>query len=230
MLDFNKLIERHIAREFKPKTMGRYYPSEIGSCLRKVWYSYKFPLPTDMERQKIFEMGNIMHHFIADVIRSKKNVEHVELLEEELPFKLEFNGITVSGRIDDLMLIKENSTKLLVEVKSTSSLSMTDEAQPTHVMQLQLYMHALKLTDGCVLYIEKNTMKCKAFYVKYDEKVAAEALYRFQKLHDYLTKDKLIEPEARLISEINWMCKYCEYRDRCFRDTPDSELNTLKFR
>ena len=42
-INFNKLIDKYLVREYKPKEIGRYYPSEIGSCLRKVWYSYKNP-------------------------------------------------------------------------------------------------------------------------------------------------------------------------------------------
>ena len=44
MFDFNQLVTRHIKRDYaRSKTVGRYYPSEIGGCMRKVWYSYKYP-------------------------------------------------------------------------------------------------------------------------------------------------------------------------------------------
>src|SRR3989337_1930842 len=43
MIDFNRLIDQFLHRELKPKEIGRYYPSEIGMCMRKLWYSYKFP-------------------------------------------------------------------------------------------------------------------------------------------------------------------------------------------
>jgi hypothetical protein len=35
MIDFNKLIDQHLVRKFRPKKVGRYYPSGIGDCLRK---------------------------------------------------------------------------------------------------------------------------------------------------------------------------------------------------
>ncbi len=48
MIDFDKLVDQGtVTREFKPKQIGRYYPSEVGTCIRKVWYSYKYPQEID---------------------------------------------------------------------------------------------------------------------------------------------------------------------------------------
>jgi len=223
MIDFDKLIDNHLFREHRPKKIGSYYPSEIGSCLRKLYYSYKYPIPIQPGLVKIFEVGNIVHNFIAEVMRSEKN-NHVQLLDSELPFKIEMNGFTISGRIDDLLLIKESGKKLLVEVKSTSRVDSTDEAQPHHVMQLQLYMHAIGVKDGAVLYVEKNTLKTRAFPIEYHEGIAAEALNRFNLIHKALTEEKTPQPEARKDHEKLWMCSYCDYKERCFKETPDSEL------
>jgi len=224
-LDFDKMIENHLARESKPKEAGRYYPSEIGGCLRKVWYSYKQPKPVQMDLIKIFEVGNIMHHFVAEVMRSEKN-QHVQLVESELPFKVQMEGLVVSGRIDDLLLLKEDGKKLLVEVKSTGNLSFTHGPEPAHLMQLQLYMHVLKEYNGVLLYIEKNTLRTKIFDIPYDGIQAAVALQRFVTLHKYITTNQPPEPEARASrkEEIGWMCKRCDWREECFKETPDSLL------
>jgi CRISPR/Cas system-associated exonuclease Cas4 (RecB family) len=225
--DFNHLIDNHLAREFKPKTVGKYYPSEIGKCLRETWYTYKFPLPTPTELVKIFEAGNILHHFVAEVMRSEKN-PHVQLLETELPFKLQIRDFVVSGRIDNLLLVKADNRKLLVEVKSTSRLDQ-DGPQPQHVQQLQLYMHALKIQDGVLLYIEKNTLRCQTYTVPYHEGEAAVVLDRFSRLHTHLTAGTLPLPEARVRDELGWMCRRCAYRERCFSETPDNQLSLHQF-
>ena len=227
MIDFNKLIDTYLARTMSKKSIGRYYPSEIGTCLRKTWYSYTDPKPTETELIKVFEVGNMVHDFIAKVIKSDKN-PHVDLLESELPFKIDMKDFVISGRIDDLLLLKENNMKLLVEVKSTKALGMQDKASPQHVMQLQLYMHQLQIHDGVVLYVEKNNLHTKAFDIKYDEKVAAEALNRFAKLHKHLSEKKIPVPEARLKHDMFWMCNYCEWREECYKETPDGGLHNLK--
>jgi CRISPR/Cas system-associated exonuclease Cas4 (RecB family) len=226
MLDFNKLISQHLAREQRPKTVGRYYPSEIGGCLRKVWYSYTQPKETEMDLIKVFEVGNILHDFMAEVMRSEKVKGEVQLLASELPFQIQGTDFTVSGRVDDLLLLVASGTKLLVEVKSTKSLAYTSGPAPQHLMQLQLYMHALEVKDGGLLYIQKDNLQSKFFPVKYDEAVAKHALDRFHTLHHALSSKSIPEPEARTTrkAEIGWMCKNCEFREECFKETPDSKL------
>ena len=88
-------------------------------------------------------------------------------------------------------------------------------------MQLQLYMHALGIKDGVLLYLEKNTLKTKTFNVGFEQVIAEEALYRFKKLHEHLKKNELPSPEARVKNEMGWMCNRCEYRDLCFKHTPE---------
>jgi len=214
MIDFNKLIDQYLHREMRPKRIGRYYPSEIGYCLRKVWFSYKYPKETEKDLIKIFHLGNLVHDFVVNVLKSEKNPE-VELLEAEMPFKINTNEFTISGRIDDLILVKENNKKFLVEVKSTRSIDAITEPSPTHIFQLQLYMDALNIHDGIVLYIEKNNLQSKGFEVKYEESKAKEAMKRFNILHQCLVSNVVPEPEARKNKKMNWMCRYCEYRDRC---------------
>lgn len=217
MFNFDKLVDNHIKREHKPKGIGRYYPSEIGSCLRKVWYTYKYPKEIDPELLRIFEMGNIVHDFVVRVLKNEKN-DSISLLESELPFEVKMKDFTVSGRIDDLILIKSDNKKVLIEVKSISDLSRLEEAKPHHRMQLQLYMMALKIYDGVILYVDKRNLKSKLFTIPYDETESVRALERFHILHDSLKKGEVPEAEARIENSIGWMCNYCEYRERCAQE------------
>ena len=193
--------------------------------MRKVWYSYKDPKPVQLDLQKIFEIGNILHDFVAEVLRSEKNPE-IELIESEVPFKIEMKGFMVSGRIDDLLLVKASGKKVLVEVKSTGALEYVHEAKPENVMQLQLYMHATGVHNGILLYIDKRNLKTRSFVVPFNEGQAAIALDRFNQLHKYLTENSAPEPEARATrkEDLNWMCRMCDWRERCFKEIPDSEL------
>ena len=214
MIDFNRLIEQHLHREPWPKTPGRYYPSEIGGCMRRIWYSYKHPVAPDGDKVKIFHMGNMIHNFIVDVLMSKKTPE-VELLESEMPVRIQMGDITISGRIDDLMHVKAEGKEYLVEVKSTKWLESTKKPNHIHQMQLQLYMHAQGIPRGILLYIEKNTLKTKSFLVKYAPELAQQALQRFRILHDYIKSDTIPPAEAKQNEKIKWQGSYCDYRDRC---------------
>ncbi len=216
-IDFDKLIENHLAREFRPKQEGRYYPSEIGTCIRKIWYSYKYPQEVKPDLIKIFEVGNIMHDFVTKVLKSEKN-PHIELLQSEVPFRVEIDDFVVSGRIDDLLLVRENGKSILVEVKSTKSLFYQTGPSHSHVMQLQFYMYATGVHDGIVLYVDKNNLQTRAFEVEYSEATARQIIERFRRLHEDLRSNKLPPEEAKLARELNWMCSFCEYREKCDRN------------
>lgn len=217
MIDFDKLVDQHIAREFKPKQIGRYYPSEVGTCLRKVWYSYKYPQDIDPGLRKIFEVGDILHGFVVEVLNSEKNKD-VELLKSEMPFKITLDDFVISGRVDDLILVKSSGKKALVEVKSTKDVSFIKKPQANHEMQLMFYMEATGVHDGVILYIDKNNLKSKVFEVEFDYKKASDIFDRFSFLHEHLKNDGLPEPEAKKVSDMNWMCKFCEYKGKCDKD------------
>jgi len=221
MIDFNELVGNYLSRTSSPRQVGRYYPSQIGSCLRKVWYSYLYPVETSAELTRVFELGNMLHEFIVRVIQSDKNPT-VELLESEFPFRCEIDDFTISGRIDDLVLVKADSKKVLVEVKSTSNSDYVTEPHASHAMQLQLYLHFFGIDDGLVVYIDKRNMQCKNFAIRYDVEQTLAAFERFRTLHGHLTHKSVPEAEARSSEKTIWQCTKCEYRDRCYQDTPSS--------
>tara|TARA_Y100000310_G_scaffold186269_1_gene186395 strand:- start:49889 stop:50566 length:678 start_codon:yes stop_codon:yes gene_type:complete len=222
MINFDDLISNFLRREPRQKEIGRYYPSECGSCLRKVWYSYKHPKELDIETIKVFQMGNLVHDFVSDVMKSEKNPQ-VDLIGAEIPFKLEIDGMIISGRVDNIITLNIDNRKYLVEVKSTKSMEYLSKPDDSYVLQLQLYMYHKGIHHGIILYIEKNTLKTKIFEIDYNLNVAEEAINRFRALHQHLSNDKLIQPEARIDRTMNWMCKFCHYRDQCYKDTPSND-------
>ncbi|MBS3144334.1 Dna2/Cas4 domain-containing protein [Candidatus Woesearchaeota archaeon] len=226
MINFDDMVDRFLQSEIRIRSIGRYYPSEVGQCMRKTWYTFRNPKPVDKELKKVFEAGNRLHEFVADVFKSDK-VEEVELVEKEVPFELVFDDFTISGRIDDLIRVKIGSREALVEVKSTKDLRYMEEASESHIMQLQLYLHARKVKEGILLYLEKNTLKSKTFHVVYDENVFNQVIERFRLLHKKLIDGKLPLPESRLDQDKRWMCRSCQYAEDCFRDTPDIDLGNF---
>lgn len=217
MIDFDKMIDNHLMKEQRPKKIGRYYPSQIGMCLRKLWYSYKYPVDTEPDLLKVFHLGNILHDFVTEVLRSEKN-PGVELLEAECPFKMDIGDFLISGRIDNLMLIKSDGKNILVEVKSIANIDFVKEPNPQYVMQLQLYMYAKNVHNGILLYVDKRNLKSKIFDVPYDEGTAKKTVDRFRFLHNHLTQEKLPFEEAKAEHNMNWMCRYCEYKEKCDRN------------
>jgi CRISPR/Cas system-associated exonuclease Cas4 (RecB family) len=212
MLDFNKLIDNHIAREYKPKSVGRYYPSEIAGCMRKTWFSYKNPKKTDVKLTRIFEAGNMLHEFITEVIKSEKNPE-IELIKSELPIQIKEKDFIISGRIDNLVLVKIENKLALVEVKSTKFLPKDHKKE--HEIQLQLYMKAMGIDNGIILYIQKDNLETASFQVRKNEKMFDQIIERFHELHKSLTSGEMPEAEAKKDEEKTWMCAYCAWKEEC---------------
>lgn len=212
MIDFNNLIDNYLAREHKPKSIGKYYPSEIGGCLRKTWFSYKIPKKIKTELLRIFEAGNMLHEFVTEVIKSEKNKE-VELLKSEMPIRVHGKDFVISGRIDNLVLLRVDGKELLVEVKSTKFLP--DEPKSDNIMQLQFYMYAAKIWDGAILYIQKDNLQTKTFHIRCRKQTIQKILERFENLHESLITDKIPEAEAKLDENKKWMCMYCDYKEEC---------------
>lgn len=212
MIDFDEIIDKYLIRENKPKEIGRYYPSEIGGCIRKTWFSYKNPKEVGADLLRIFEAGNLLHEFISDAIKSEKNPD-IELVKNEMPIRIEEKDFIISGRIDNLIMLKLNGEQYLIEVKSTKMLPR--KANESHEMQLQLYMHATNIHKGFLLYIQKDNLKTTAFELDYDEGAAQDILRRFRELHLSLKNDQMPKPEAKLIEDKRWMCSYCSYKENC---------------
>lgn len=214
MVDFDKLIDNHLARGVSFKKIGRYYPSEIGSCLRKVWYSYKDPQPVDTPLIRIFQAGNMLHTFIEEVIKSKKNPE-ITLLQSEMPIKFEHDDFLISGRIDNLVLVKIENKKVLVEVKSCKYLPK--EFKKEHEMQLQLYLGAVGVKNGLLLYVQKDNLQTVSFEIKHNSEKTQKILERFSLLHFSLIQNRIPTAEARHNPEQAWMCDYCGWKEKCWK-------------
>lgn len=175
-------------------------------------------METEPDRLKLFEIGNILHEFIIQVFKSEKNINVIKFLESELPFKLNQKDFTISGRLDDIVVAKEDGKKIIIEVKTVRDVRSTIKPNKNHVMQLQFYMHATGIQDGIILYIDKTNLKTKAFEIPYAESHSLDILKRFSSLHELLKKDVLPIDEAKRSKETIWMCNMCEYRAKCDRN------------
>jgi len=213
-IDFDKIIDKYLYREARAKTIGRYYPSEVGQCMRKSWFSFKMPKQIEPGVTRIFEAGNLLHGFVVDVLKSDKTPE-VTLIESESPLKMKIDDFEISGRIDDIIRLERNGEKILVEVKSTKSMDFLREPSDQYMMQLQFYMHATGIHKGIILYVEKNTLKSKSFATEYDPRLAETIIDRFRTLHLSLKNNSIPHAEARQIRKNSWMCNYCPYKKEC---------------
>ncbi|NAY82401.1 MAG: Dna2/Cas4 domain-containing protein [Thaumarchaeota archaeon] len=204
------LVSLHEKEKNSHKTeKGVYYPSALGSCLRKQYYTYTLGERVSPEELVIFATGKGVHETIA---RAFGEVATIEKEEENISLEIS-PAIKLKGRID-LLIADYDGKKYLIEAKSTSK--TPDTPFEEHVLQLQVYMHALNYEEGFILYWNKVTGEIKVFKVQKNEEVLKNVFERVKKLDYYVSKNVPPEPEAILKGRF-WECEKCPFLELCIR-------------
>jgi len=204
------LVSLHEKEKNEHKTeKGVYYPSQLGSCLRKQYYTYTLGERFSLEELVIFETGKSIHETIA---RAFSEVATIEKEEENVSLEIT-PAIKLKGRID-LLIADYDGKKYLIEVKSTSK--TPDSPFEEHVIQLQVYMQALNYNEGFILYWNKISGEIKVFKVTKNEEAIKNIFERVKKLDYYVTKNVPPEPEA-IIKGRFWECEKCPFLELCIR-------------
>jgi CRISPR/Cas system-associated exonuclease Cas4 (RecB family) len=195
--------EQHVRRE------GAYYPSSIGSCLRKQFYQYTIEEKADPERLAVFATGKGVHAAVAEALR-KSGLVTVDA--EEYPVELKISDeVKLSGRVD-VLLVELDGKKVVVEVKSTSKLP--DSPHENHYLQLQTYLHSMGLEKGFLLYWDKRTGGLKAFKASREASALQKIGERAIILHEHLKAGKAPFKEA-VMENRYWECDFCDYYSIC---------------
>jgi len=186
-----------------------YYPSALGSCLRKQYYTYTLGERVSSEDLVIFATGKGVHETIA---RAFGEVATIEKVEENVSLEIS-PAIKLKGRID-LLIADYDGKKYLIEAKSTSKTPETPFEE--HVFQLQVYMQALNYEEGFILYWNKISGEIKAFKVTKDEETLRKIYERVKTLDYYVSHNIPPEPEAILKGRF-WECEKCPFLEICVR-------------
>ena len=221
-IDVGNIIDEYLNEESRPKRIGAYYPSEIGMCMRRSYYSYFISKPTEPTALRIFALGNNVHEFIAKAL---KESDTLTLVEEEKPIKVEYKdqetSFIIYGRIDDYIETK-NGKKIIIEAKSTGDITKVIEPDPKHKMQISLYLGAQPADYGILVYADKKNLEIKQFKVEYNEEEYKKVMERFKDL-DYHLKNKMLPPaEYYFDNKKVWECKYCPYDKECMQALADA--------
>jgi CRISPR-associated exonuclease Cas4 len=228
MIDLNNEINEYLTKRQEENkhelVIGKYSPSLLPMCLRRQYFEYIYPQEVSIEKQKIFEMGNVIHSKIAEILSKSKNIKvHIE--ERSLTLMNPAYDFIISGRLDNFIIMKEGGKNIIIEVKSAKALQTYDpetrtfnpmtEPKHDHVSQLNLYLYALPNSEGTLLYVNKNTLETKQFNVKPDKEMLNESFQRAQTLDTHLKTKTFPVAEAKMNPDTNWQCKYCEFVQSC---------------
>lgn len=199
-------------------------PSKVGRCLRSLVYEASGIKPDLFPARAllVFEDGNIHEELIKDHIR-KTDFELVELKGKHQRFKIGMiNGYEMTGEIDGL-ITDSNGIVRVLEIKSINHFSferLEEDPQEDHRHQLNLYIHGLReagykeISQGLIIYKNKNTANMKEFIIDYDREMALNDLNLFESI-EKMASDGIIP--ARPFEQNSWQCSYCRWNQHCYK-------------
>ncbi|MEM0326352.1 MAG: PD-(D/E)XK nuclease family protein [Desulfurococcaceae archaeon] len=189
------------------KHSHKFYASDVFTC-----YTYRIhrrlqtpALYKDDQQLKRMRVGQIVHEVLQEVA-------------QELNFQSEISieGEHIKGKLDLL----DPRTNSIVEIKTTSKTKPTEYMLRKHFGQLYTYKHLLEsLTketyDTYLIYcfIRPEGFEIQLFQAENDDLmlyVIQDWTFAIEEWHKY-QKTQKIEPY------LSNVCKYCEYRNVCFK-------------
>ncbi len=185
----------------------KFYVSDAGKCPRSIFFKFKQAPCRDLEPRilRLFDHGHYIHQLIVKAL-SGQNVLRGD--EVNIPA----NNL-VSGRAD--ALIQVEGRDYVVDIKSISSngFRVLNKPSEEYIYQLQLYLHFFQISQGILLYVNKDTQDLKEFVLDYDQQLC------------HWLMDGLEELGAKIESNLvpvrlgdwpsNNQCRYCPYKEVC---------------
>ena len=201
MTNYEEFVKQSFKMKYPENTI---FPSEIGICFRKSYFSRKFEFEKAVNEISL-DLGEQHHERIENYFVEKLGCK------SEVEVKGEIEGLKISGRID---LICNND---LIELKTITSNYFN--IKEYHLYQVSIYYYLLqqqnyKIDNIYIIYLNRLNKEVKQFLI--DKKVLDEYMKKaiewikkfkeFIKLQDYKTI-----PGAN-----NYLCKNCEFKAKCF--------------
>ena len=180
------LFDEYLTEQQKPNRAGVFFPSLLGStCDKHLYLSYRgmlAPSTIHSYTRRIFDNGSFLEE------RMTTYFEKMGILKErEIPCNCE--DPPISGRAD-FLLSHPLYSEVVLELKSINDKgfkNLRGKPKREHLIQLQLYLHLLKMERGIVLYENKNDQKLKAFQVKRSAKEWNALVKRCTEIQDAIS-------------------------------------------
>lgn len=201
--------------------LGRYSPSDAGTCMREWFLKYVVPDEAKQEDEEswgVFERGKDVERKKVKALKEKFGKGRVlNDVRIEIDLREDF-GFRVTGYTDPIIVWNNLIPILVYEVKSTGNVGDNPSLSQHHLFQLTVYLKALEdlfpeKPMGIVGYLDRNNYHCADFESILGEEIWELVLSRYIRHHKNL-KDGVIPAKDPLQS---WQCdeKYCNFYELC---------------
>ena len=214
----------HASKKSKPRPhMG---VSLLGHhCDRWLWINFRWAVVEDFDGRilRLFRRG----HKEEDVIISDLRNIGIDIRSSQR--RVDF-GNHVSGSLDGVIekgVPEAPKARHVAEFKTHSKKSFDDmvkngveKSKPMHFIQMQVYMHGNNINRALYLAVCKDDDRIYTERVKYDKKVAEDAIIRGKRI---AMSDRMPEPCS---ADPSWyQCKFCPAHSFCHKAEPTKRVN-----
>lgn len=202
---------------------GKFHPSALGGCVRKLWYAFAMTPPRHRIPPKLrrtFDHGHAVHDWQQRELREILNAATdectmtfaTEVSVTQTDFAREWN---IAGSADGLITLSTpagETARVIYELKTMAKTSWMSLARPLakHVQQASVYAECLGASHIVFQYYCKDSDTSKYFYVEKRDEDVAEVCETLNSVLQCLSSGT--EP-ARVYNK--WDCASCAYYHVC---------------
>lgn len=201
------LIDQYFLDKEEAREQQHFYITDAGKCQRAIFFKFK-NVPREKMSADILRMLDHGDYVQMHILNSLFSMGMVRASEIKIPPQE-----IISGRADAIVTL--NNELYVVDVKSMNGYKFKGLTAPSedNVNQLQLYLHFFKIPKGILLYVDKNTLSLKEFFINYNAGLAKALLDSLDNLKQKI--DQNVLPAQLLDHPQNIQCKYCAFKEIC---------------
>lgn len=192
--------------EGKPKDRDKFFASEVDECPLAIYYSFKKKPKIKLEPKVYlkFEDGNESHNRLAKMLFRLGIVRAIEVPIPENELFL--------GRADAIVSIGNELYVVEFKFVNKAGFEKLSKPNPSHIKQLQIYLHYFNINKGIILVENKDSQELKEFVIKRDINLIERILTYFKILKIQIMTNEIPDRPRDLPG---WKCNYCAYGKIC---------------
>lgn len=209
MIDFKELVIKKLTHDAESISRSReginvFHPSQVSGCLRSAFLNKLHATTFSVDILGKMCSGTSIHQYI----QSWPEIKEAFDIEVPIEYHLEgVEGIYIKGHAD--LVAKDKS--MLGDIKSSASLDFV-RSRPSshHVEQVNLYLKALGIQEGEILYIAKLNFEPLVHKITYDEEMFQRTISKIKMVYRLLklwNEKKSVELIPKKCSSDCFMCR-----------------------
>ena len=207
MKELEDLIRQAIltkASKYQEDRSDSIHVTDLTGCIRRSYYIKKHGFPLNERRAFWLLFGAIVHEMLTPII-----AEHI-CGEEEVKEVYEYKGVKIQATADVL------GRDVVVELKTCNKLPYNP--YPSHVEQINAYMHIFGKPKGLIVYISRAQLGIRTFEQSGDWDLFKMTLDKAVLLKNAIERG--VPPPCNLpLHTRKLFCNDCAFRTQCHQDS-----------